>query len=213
MRCGVWVLLAILLGLLAATGCGVSDNGGNGPVTDYNRKTPDNLLNFFGYAYEEEDPELYDEALDFYFEFEFTDEVADSLGLPKDSPWWGKEEDKASTENMFDDAHVKKIEFHLERSGVGSDWEDCWREFITDDPPETTLIQGVCEIFEPEIKVYIEEPGEEERILWVHESLLDIMVRPDPEQPELWTILRIKETKKNPFAASTQLSEIKTRGL
>ncbi|MFH1314077.1 MAG: hypothetical protein ABIJ00_12740 [Candidatus Eisenbacteria bacterium] len=167
-----------------------------GPV--YTRTTPDNLLEFLADAYEREDIDAYSEALHPYFEFEFTVDIADSLGLPRESPWWGKEEDIQSTRNMFDDPDVIGIEMHLDPFGAGSAWEDCWRQFIWGDPPETTLIQGLCQVFEPGIKVHIQEPGEELWIFWVHESLLDIMVTPDPEEEGLWVVLRIKETRKYP---------------
>jgi hypothetical protein len=170
------------------------------------RATPDSLLNFLAEAYEGRTIAAYGGALHEYFEFEFTPDIADSLGLPPDSPWWDKERDMTSTGIMFDDVHVSHIEFHLSEFGIGFDWDECWREFITGDPPDTTLIQGVRKVFEPEIKVYIDEPGQEERILWVHESLLDIMVTPDPNSEGEWVIVRIMEIKKNPLMFATQPS-------
>jgi hypothetical protein len=202
MRRSIWILLGISLGMLTATGCwnpfSSGGGGGNGGGTDIHRGDPDALLNFFAYAYEDQDIDLYEIALDDSFEFEFTEDVADSLGLPEDSPWWGKDEDRQSTLNMFNAPDVKSVEFHLSKVGIGTDWEDCYREFIKGDPPETTRVRGLCQDYEPDIKVTIEQPGEEPRQLWVNDSYLAITVRPDPKEPELWTILRIVETKQNP---------------
>ena len=191
----------VSLGLLTATGCwnpfssdkGDDDNGGGPP--DIDRTSPDRLLNYFAYAYENQEIDRYDEAIDDYFEFEFTPDVADTLGLPEETPWWGKVEDRQSTLNMFNAEEVKSVEFHLTETGVNAPWEDCGRWFLIGDPPESTFIMGLCKEFEPDIKVTIEE-AVEPRILWVNTSLLDIMVRPDPNDPELWTILRIREALK-----------------
>jgi hypothetical protein len=170
------------------------------------RPTPDSLLSFLAEAYEGKNLEAYSEALHDSFQFEFTDDIADSLGLPPESPWWAKDQDVASTENMFENAHVRWIECEFSPFGVGMEWRDCEHEFISGDPPDTTLIQGVCKVFEPEIKVYIEEPGQEERILWVHESILAVMVTPDPYSEGEWVIVRLVETKKNPLMSATEAS-------
>jgi hypothetical protein len=201
MRRGALFMLVVSLGLLTAMGCWnpfSSDDGGGGGgggKPDIDRTNPDKLLNFFAYAYENQDIELYREALDDYFEFEFTEDVADSLGLPEDTPWWGKEEDVQSTLNMFNAEDVQSVSIILAEVGVGAPWEDCTRRFINGDPPETTYINGLCKDFEPDIKVTVDE-GDEPTIYWVNTSYLAIMVRVDPHDPGLWTILRIKETLK-----------------
>jgi hypothetical protein len=202
----VFMLLGIAVLLLSCTDTNcptVCDECGENGIS---RPTPDSLLSFLAEAYEGRDIDAYSEALHDYYEFEFTPDIADSLGLPPDRSWWGKEMDVASTGNMFDDVHVNHIEFNLSQFDVRSDWQDCWREFISDDPPETTLIQGLCQNFEPDIKVYMEEPGQEERILWVHESILGIMVIPDPSSEGEWVVVRIVETKRDPLTSATEPS-------
>ncbi|MFH1314076.1 MAG: hypothetical protein ABIJ00_12735 [Candidatus Eisenbacteria bacterium] len=206
-RCGMMFILLSTVALMfsctdnnCVTVCDECEE--TGPL----RLTPDSLLNFLAEAYEGKDIDAYSEALHEYYEFEFTDDIADSLGLPPERSWWAKEMDVASTGNMFDHVNVNDVEFHLAEFGVGLDWQDCSHEFISGDPPETTLIQGICQVFEPDIKVYIEEPGQEERILWVHGSLLAIMVTPDPNSEGEWVVLRIVETKKNPLVSAPEPS-------
>jgi hypothetical protein len=162
------------------------------------RTSPDGLLEFLAEAYERENIDAYSEALSDFFEFEFTDDIADSLGLPRESPWWGKMEDVNSTRNMFDDPDVTVIKLLLEYR-IGQDWEDCSRRFIRGDPPDTTFINALCKTFEPDIRVYMEEPGAEERVLWVNDSLVDIMITPDPHEEGLWVVLRIAEERRWPL--------------
>ncbi|MFH1314075.1 MAG: hypothetical protein ABIJ00_12730 [Candidatus Eisenbacteria bacterium] len=205
-RCGMMFMLLGMVVLVfscadnnCVTICDECEETGPG------RELPD-ILRVFSWAYEQKDIDAYSEALHEYYEFEFTDDIADSLGLPPDRSWWAKDMDVASTGIMFEDAHVKDIEFHLNEFGIGSDWVDCSHEFISGDPPETTSIEGMCQVFEPEIKVHMDDPWYEERILWVHESLLAIMVTPDPNSEGEWVILRIVETKKNPLVLATEAS-------
>jgi hypothetical protein len=138
------LLLVLSLGLLLVS-CEEDDcvTGCNQCSPQKLRTSPDHLLSFLADAYEAEDVDAYGEALSDYFEFEFTPDIADSLGLPQDCPYWGKEEDIASTLKMFDDPDVANVEIHLAPWGVASTWEYCRREFIIGDPPETTLINGL----------------------------------------------------------------------
>jgi len=167
----------------------------------YPRPSANDLIEFFAGAYEEEDIEKYSVALSEFFEFEFTPDVADSLGLPEETPWWGKTDDIASTENMFGAPEVPKIQIDLDQSGSSS-WESVVHRHIGpdgDDPgdePDTTEIEGLGKEFEPDIKVWIDRPDEDVFILWVNNSLLDIWVAPDPDSPGHWVILRIKEMEK-----------------
>jgi hypothetical protein len=170
------------------------------------REHPDSLLVFLADAYEGKNIEAYSSALHESFLFEFTPEIAESLGLCDTLPFWHKADDIASTQNMFSDPDVKLIEMEFCEAFVGDYWEDCWREFITVDPPETTLIQGLCLMFEPEIKVHIEKPDEDPRVLWVGESLVDVMVAPDPRDEGQWVFVRIKEVPKSPWMSATEPS-------
>jgi hypothetical protein len=166
------------------------------------RGSPDGLIEHFARSYAGRRPRMCSDALDVLFEFEFTPDVADSMGLPEDMPWWGKDEDMQSTRNMFQDNSVVDIDMALEPFG-GMDWEVCARDFIGTSvvPPETTTVVGLCRTFEPDIRIHIEKEGEEPWILWVNSTLLDIMVRPDPDEPGAWSIVRIKESYKPEVAA------------
>jgi hypothetical protein len=193
--CLVLVALAIIA-LMASCFEDDCDRVCDGSADDVLRGSPDSLLDFLADAYEGEDIDAYGEALSDYFEFEFTEDIADSLGLPGDAPWWGREEDIQSTSNMFDDPEVADIQMTLQRLTVDPVWADCGRWFVRGDPPESTYITGLHEVFEPDIKVTVAD-SQEPIIFWVHRwSLLDIMVTPDPTSEGEWVVLRIKETLK-----------------
>jgi hypothetical protein len=192
MRRYAWRVAVIGLGLFLVAGCwnpfSSGKNGGNGHEVRYDRTTPDKLLNFFSQAYEDQDIDKYDESLDLAFHFQFTQEVADSLGLPPDQPWWGKVEDLASTGNMFDNPEVTSIAMDMIRR---IPWYAC-TDSITD-------LDGLCSVIEPDIKVTVERAGESEpTTYWVNNSRLDVMVIQDRNDSDLWTILRIEEYLKNP---------------
>lgn len=208
MRRRFWAEIMVLLATAAfavLAGCSPSTEPGVEPK--YDRKSPDNLINFFAQAYEDQDIDAYTEALDFYFQFEFTPEVADSIGLPADEPWWGKGEDITSTENMFDDPEVTGVEMNLVPRGVGADWQPVVYKHIApdgddpDDEPDTTVIEGLGKEFDPDIKVHIDEPGKETLTLWVNDSILDVWVTQDRDYEDLWTIMRVTETLKSPGAS------------
>ena len=194
MRC--WRILAIAM--IVLTGCwnpfgsgGGGGGGGNGD--DINREKPENLVDFLAFAYERREIDKYEAALDDRFLFEFTEDIADSLNLPPDAPWWGKEEDVRSTENMFEDPQVTKIVMDL--SNMIDDWDPIY-EVRPREGGGVDSIPAFVARFEPLIIVTIEKPGEEPMNLEVRDSWLDIWATQDPNYEGLWTILRIKEIKK-----------------
>ena len=117
MRRWGWVLLAAATVSTAIVGCSPSSDVGPPPVEEYKRDTPDNLMLFFAQAYKEKDLDDYDLALDEDFLFQFTPDIADSLGLPADKPWWGKTEELSSTQQMFENPSVTDITFIYETVG------------------------------------------------------------------------------------------------
>jgi hypothetical protein len=168
------------------------------------RYDPDGLVKHYAASYARRRLLACNRALDDLFEFEFTPEVADSMGLPPEAPWWRKVHDIGATMRMFEDPSVTQIQMTLDP--VGTAWEDCARWFVHPfaDPPETVYVAGLCRTFEPDIRVYIDMGGGEPIALWVNATLLDIMVRPDPVEPGGWKIVRIMERHK-PMASSRPL--------
>jgi hypothetical protein len=193
MRRGGWVIVGLSVLILLVAGCwnpfSSDDGGGGGGPVKYER-TRDGLLNFFANAYENRDLERYSEALHDKFQFQFTPDVAESIGLPADEPWWGKTEDVASTNNMFDEQTVARIKMDL----PDPNWFPCRviRQNLEPLPPDT--LEGFCARVEPDIRVTIEEPGKEELILVVNRSWLDIAITPDPNYEKLWQIIGIEES-------------------
>jgi len=190
MRRWGWVLLAVVLVSTAIPGCSPSSDTGPPPVEEYKRTTPDNLMLFFASAYKEKDLDDYKEALDDDFLFQFTPDIADSLGLPADKPWWGKTEDVASTQQMFEEPTVTDITFSYEKVG---EW------VIHTEVREDTTFSGLFRRYDPLIEVVTltENSEDPELRLRVDESFLDVTVVPDRLTEGLWTILRIEESKKN----------------
>lgn len=189
MRRWGWVLLIAALASTAIFGCSPSSDTGPPPVEEVKRDTPDNLMLFFARAYKEKDLDDYKEALDDDFLFQFTPDIADSLGLPADKPWWGKTEDVKSTQQMFENPNVTDIAFSYETVG----------EWIPHtEVREDTTFSGLFRRYDPLIEVItlVDNDEDPELKLRVDESWLDIVVVPDRLTAGLWTILRIEESKK-----------------
>lgn len=193
MRRGGWIIFGLSVVILIMAGCWnpfSSDGGGGGDGPVKYERTRDGILNFFANAYENRDLEGYKEALHDKFQFQFTPEVAESIGLPADEPWWGKTEDVASTGNMFNEQTVTRIKMDLPDPA----WLACRviRQNPKPDPPDT--LEGFCTRVTPDIRVTIEEPGQEELILLVNKSWLYIAITLDPNDDELWQIIGIEES-------------------
>jgi hypothetical protein len=184
------VLLAAWIMVLAGLGCSpTSDPGGGGPGP-ISRDTPDHLLNWLAVSYQEKDIDKYEEALHDAFIFIFTDDIAESLGLPAEKPWWGKTKDVGSTQKMFASTEVTDVNMRYESVG----------RWVADEEerPDTTY-SVVFSRVQPEIKVTIEKPGEEAIVYWVNNSYLDINVVKDPKYPNqnLFVVLSIQEIPKD----------------
>jgi hypothetical protein len=184
-----WLCLAVLTGLGAVwiTGCGSDTPTGQGSQPSQpNRETPDNLLDFYIYAFEHEDLDMYGEALDDGFVFEFTPAHAESLGLPPDNAWWGKTEELATMHEMFQDTTVTSLEMELTKV---DDWSHC------ESGMPAMTITGLCVRVDPEIRIGIAEPGREPWTYIINDVYFDMMVVLDPKYPnqDLWVILSMKE--------------------
>ena len=189
MRRWGWVLLTAALVSTAIFGCSPSSDTGPPPVEDIGPTTPDNLMLFFARAYKAKDLDDYDRALDVSFLFQFTPDIADSLGLPADKPWWGKTEDVSATQVMFEDPSVTDVTFSYEEVGEWIPYEEV---------REDTTFYGVFRRYNPLIEVIVlEEDSEDPETRYrVDESWLDITVVPDRFSEGFWTILKIEEIKK-----------------
>ncbi len=205
-----WLFLIVpVLGISLMLSCS-SDKGTEIDDPDCpDRTTADGLLKMFANAYAEMNLLDYDECLDESFLFMFTDEIADSLGLPQDEPWWGKTEDIISTRNMFEDPVVLNVAFSYEALG---EWAPC--HAVRDD----TTFSGFCRTFDPLIEVTVSAHSEYDPILKfrVDDSFLDVMVVPDRFTDGLWCILRIEEVKKqhlrSPVVSEVTATEPSTWG-
>ena len=159
------------------------------------RGSPDALIDYVEHAYGSEYARLYGDALHSLFLFGFTADVADSMGLPPDEPWWGKTNEVASATNMFSSPEVTRVKFVLARMGA---WVPCM-DIRGGSPPDT--LYGLFARFAPDIMVTIEWPGEEPITLMVYNSYLDITVAPDPRSRGLWAVTKIEEVYKTPAAS------------
>ena len=181
MRRWVWVILMICIAGYVA-GCSVTDGGDPiKPVLD--RKTPENLINFFADSYVEKDIDRYDESLHDRFLFTFTTEDAEDIGLPVDEPWWGKTPDVNTAENMFESADVGIIEMDLPIGGGPWPTED-----------------GLLYRLEPTIKVTVEDGTAEDpsTTYLVFSSWFDVEIVVDPYDTALWVFKGIEESLKDP---------------
>jgi len=188
-----WIGVVLGLGITVLVGFGCSptadtNGNGDGPIS---RDTPDHLLNWLAVAYAEKDLEAYQEALHDEFLFVFTKEVADSMGLDPDEPWWGKTKDVISTENMFNSPEV--IGVSMDYSPYGDQWIP-----HTEERQDTTYY-GTFRRVVPDIVVTIDQ-GEEPLNLVVRDSYLDVVVVRDPNFPDqvLYVFLKIEEISMTP---------------
>ncbi|MFC1799968.1 hypothetical protein ACFL2Z_03550 [Candidatus Eisenbacteria bacterium] len=192
-RCVRFLVFALLAAILLFS-CSDPESP---PVTDdpgYDRSSPDNLMVMLAGSYKEKDLAGYDECLDEDFLFQFTEEVADELGLKPSEPWWGKTADLMSTMDMFEHPYVQDVVFSFEAL---EDWEP-----HVEVRPDTTF-SGYFRRFDPLIEVTTQIDGSEDpvRKYRVDHSWLDVVVVPDRFTEGLWRIVRIDEVEKQPGTA------------
>jgi len=195
MKWWIWVVLGLWIMVLVGLGCSpTADTNGNGgpPIS---RDTPDHLLNFLAVAYADKDLDSYEEALHDEFLFVFTKDIADSLGLDPEEPWWGKTKDVGSTEKMFNASEVTQIT--MDYVPYGDRWNAVKEVRYTE--TDSVVYYGTARRVIPEISVTIDE-GEEPKIYRVTESYLDVIVVRDPTFPDQvrYVFLKIEEVPQNP---------------
>ena len=156
------------------------------------RTTPENLILTLACAYHARDIDAYADLLHEDFIFEFIPDIADSLGLPPDSPWWGRTADVAATKALFEDSTVTGISFSYEIIG---DW------FACEDVRADTTFTGLCCRLDPLIEVLVQSAGVD-TIFSVNESWLDITLAYESYTEGLWVMLRMEEHMKQTLACS-----------
>ena len=171
----------------------------------YTRSSPDELLSAYAHALVSKNLAACDECLHEKYIFEFTSDIAETLGLPPDAPWWGKTEDMSATQNMFNASNVTSIEMTFIRI---TDWLRCL-EVRPGSPPDT--LAALQADLDPDIKVTV-ETGEDPTTYWVNDSRFNVAVTVDPAETDLWVILRITEAKKNPRAGRIRAVGTATEG-
>jgi hypothetical protein len=185
-----FALSAMLVAVLAFS-CSGDKSTDAGDDIGLSPSNPDSLLKFFATSYAEKDLDRYDQSLDESFRFVFTDDIADSLDLPRYDPWWGKTEDMSSTRMMFEDPSVEGITFTYEAVG---EWVD-----TTVVIPDTTF-SGFFRRIDPFITFVrvtgdLEDP---ELLFRVDGTWLGFVVVPDRFTEGLWCVLQIEEVEKKP---------------
>lgn len=191
LRSRFWIILPLVFVSLAVS-CSGDRSTDTGDVETPDLSNPDSLLKFLAESYVEKDLDGYDDCLDESFLFVFTDDVADSLGLLPNLPWWGKTEDVHSTRMMFDDPSVESIRFVYELVGA---WVD-----TTVVRPDTTFA-GSFRRIDPmiEILTVTEDPEDPMLLFRADGSWLDVVVVPDRFWEGHWCILSIQEVEKQQF--------------
>jgi hypothetical protein len=182
--------VVLCLSVLIVGGCGEGTSHIEPIPEDLSRASPDRLLEWYAYAVEHEDINMFGEALHDNSLFFFDEIVPDSLGLPE--PWWGKTAELAAMGALFEDTTVVKIEFEFTSA-------EPWTP--TEFPIEPdSLIIGVFTRATPVMRLAIQEPGQEPKTLVFDDTYFDIVVVRDPKFPDknLWVIARIEEVPMNP---------------
>jgi hypothetical protein len=191
------LLMALVAALaLAVSGCWnpFSPDGGNGngePPGD--RKTRDNLLDFFARAYMDKSIDRFGEALDDDYTFEFWKKDYPAAGVDSINPYWGRTEDIERTTSMFINPQTMSISFNFNLPMVP--WYQCDDVINVDGQPQ--VVNAFCSTWKPDIQVTVE--GETEpTTYWVNASWILVTVIQDRKDPSLWTILRLEETLELP---------------
>ncbi len=190
----VFIVTAII-GMGCSNPFGTDGGDGNGGG-DINRKNPDALINFFVYAYENRDIDLYDEALDDRFIFQLIPADAESCGLPPTEPWWGKTEELRITGRMFDPNFVPhgdtpKVEAIRAKFSKRGDWSAFGLPV-----PGADTVDTFWAMFEPEMYIDVRYEDQKQVTKVVNNSYVDIWVTQDLKTPGLWKIIKMQESKK-----------------
>lgn len=200
----VWIVMVLLIGFLSAS-CGKDST--TGPKDDDGCRapdTPDNLIAAVACAYQTKDLDFYESLLHEGYRFVFVVDVADSLGLPADEPWWGKTKDLGSTANLFADGNAA---FSITFAPVSDGWTpaevDC----------DGIVCNGFFRRYIIDLKLEIEGAGAEPMTIIGDDTFLDVVVVPHPLYDGHFAVLVMEEVFRAPGAAPLTvpltLSEVK----
>jgi hypothetical protein len=142
-------------------------------------RTADQALEDYAAGIEARDILTYGDCLDYDHTFIFTDDVADSLRLPPDAPWWDKAQDLEAMAAMFSHPYVSNISF----------------DYIVADR-ETTGLSGVRKIkirIIPDARLTFEAPGEEPTTYWAAQEYMDFVFMARGFCSDRWTVASIEE--------------------
>jgi hypothetical protein len=181
----VWIGMAVLMGI-ALTSCGKDST--TGPKDDDGccaPDTPDNLMAALACAYGSKDFEAYGDLLHDEYRFNFMADIADSLGLPPDDPWWGKTKDLQSTANLFADGNAG---FLIVFNEVAEGWTP--HELDRGD----TVFTGLFRRYNPGLVLHLEKPGTEPITCIGDATCIDVVVVPHPYIEGHFAVLEIEET-------------------
>lgn len=193
---GSAVLLPVLYAILLGLGCFLSPSEGDkdpGPEpidSGFSRTTPESLLTvFFEEAYNGQDSTEYDSMLDSHFEFEnLPDDPDDPLsGVTV----WDKPEELRIAGRMFSGWQnrngVRVLDIDLNITFLGQTEST---DFFQDQPDGETWYKCVTEV---DLTVVTQDPtandgsGIINRVVFSNQ---DFVVRPDPDDADLWVIRR-----------------------
>jgi hypothetical protein len=154
-----------------------------------NRRSPDNLLDYYATAHERQDIIMYQQALHDLFRFELIIGGVGISDVPPERVCFKRAKAIKATRNMFNDGRIGDIDIDLLPV---DEWTPC--------SEVCTIEEGIAKTFEalritldPVIHITIQEPNGESWIFGLHHTWLHITVVPDPNLPGSWVILRIRE--------------------
>ncbi len=153
---------------LSLTGCGDDGQGSTGPQAEDipDRQTLDNLLDFYVYAHEHKDIEMYSEYLHDMFLFVGMAPLPDVPGLPSGDCTFGKTRATEMTDSLFNDPTLTDIEMELAK-------EVPW--VVCEEPREDTTFVGRCCRLRPLITVTFDVPGGDPDVYVIDSVWFDIV--------------------------------------
>ncbi|MBN1826658.1 MAG: hypothetical protein JW958_10350 [Candidatus Eisenbacteria bacterium] len=214
MKRSIAVLLLILPVLFLAAACDDDDNpagGGNGDAYT-TADTPEKLITRFAEVYDAEDSTAYEALLDSLYIFELNPNNID----PEDPvEYWGREDEIQIARRMFsgwtnaDGQHANSISLALGNITPQIDNTS----YGPDLPPEgETWYRVTCFV---DLRVEVTNPQSPDGVtLFLVACDQEFVVRPDPDDPDLWVVFRQYDKESyNKIAATEEASWGAVKGL
>jgi hypothetical protein len=148
------------------------------------KRTVDEALLDYAKSIEDKDIETYGDCLDYDHRFIFMEDVADSLHLPPEAPWWTKTEDLEAMSTIFGHAYVSDILFKYDVVSRDTSW---------------TAGRMVIKLrVLPDIWLTYELPWEEPVYFRVNDEYMDFKFVSRGCCCGRWTIFSVEEIRLNP---------------